>query len=236
MLALGLVSSRSLSGCGAPQFGRERAQRASCAVPNEAKQTKAHRRREMALRAAACRRVAIRRGRRNVCALIDVLADYGAISASLPFPTQVQLGEDLGVDERTIRRWAEELVAMGVLIVFVSLPVRDRATGRWGRRQSNRYLLADLRARAHGPCCPLRRRRVKSLGSPTGQSCPVTGPTEVQLGGGGRFKPADPPTTGVVEGGCNDELVAVDLDKRAERARVAELLAGMRATIGPRRR
>ena len=206
---------------------------------------KALRRREMALRATWCRSVAISRGRRWCTALIDVLADYGALGP-LPYPTQETLAERLGVHERTVRRWTRELEALGVLDVFVSPPQRDPATGQWCRRQSNRYLLADQRARKAGPACPLPRRRpVKPQEPPTGHECPVT-PTQSSTARGPAPQSGGPPELGAMNG-CDDlrsptathhqdELSAWEPPDQEERARIAAIRAGLRSRLGPTRR
>ena len=63
------------------------------------------------------------------------------------FPSQRWLAEALGKSERTIRRQIRELKDLGLLVVFSSRPVRDPDSGKWRRRQTNRYLI------------PFRRRK-----------------------------------------------------------------------------
>jgi hypothetical protein len=213
-------------------------------VPRTQKQVKALRRREMAVRAALCRAVAIRRGRRWCCPLIDVLADYGAAGPSLPYPCQETLAQRLGVDVRTIRRWTVELEALGVLVVLRSYPVRGEG-GRYRQRQSHRYLLADAKAARSGPSCPLPRRRVKSLSPPTGHGCPPT-PTESSTSGGPAPSAGGPTSSTLNKRADSDrpatpthhpiELAGPQGPDQDERERVAELLAAMRSKVGPARR
>ncbi len=107
------------------------------------------RRREMERRAAICCRRALQRGHRQACALILVLADYGALSDNLPWPSQKTLAHECGVHERTIRRWVIQLEQAGVLQVLRSKPHR-RAFGQWSRR-TNRYVLCDRKAKGSAP-------------------------------------------------------------------------------------
>lgn len=199
----------------------------------------------MALRAALCRRVAISRGCRWACPLIDQLSEYGSISDSLPYPTQIRLAHDLGVTERTVRRWMVALVAVGVLVVIPSPPLRDPETGRWYRRRSHRYVLADRLARRAGPASPLRRRRLKPLDSPTGHNCPVTTYGKVTNQNGGRSEAADPPSTVVTK--VADlrsappthhpiEFAEHHTPNQDERERIAQLLAGLKAGLPRTRR
>ena len=153
-------------------------------------QSPAHRRREAALRASLCRQVAIRRGYRHVCPLIDLLAEYASLGSRLPFASQQTMATELGVTDRTIRNWLVVLEALAVVEVFRSRPMLRH--GRWTRR-TNRYLLCDRRAAAAPRLCPVPRRRsfrVTGAGS-TGNELPLTStryePTGVDLGVG------DPP-------------------------------------------
>jgi DNA-binding transcriptional ArsR family regulator len=206
---------------------------------------RAQRARTMALRAVWCRRVAIQRRRRHLCALVDLLAEYGSISDALPYPTEVRMARDLGVHERTVRRWVAELRDLGLIEVRSSRPQRDPQSGRWFRRASNRYVLCDRRARGSGVACPVPRRRLSVLVLPTGHQCPVTGPPEVKPPGGGRSKAADPPQPEMTKVADlrppsathhHTEPPAPQTRDQGERERVAELLAAMRATVGPTRR
>jgi len=204
--------------------------------------------REMASRAAHCRRVAIRRGRRHICPVVDVLAEYGAIGASLPYPSQETLARELGVDDRTVRRWLAELEALGLLIVYRCTPERG-PDGKWTRRQTNRYLLADGKAKGAAPSCPLPRRRlVKPLHTPTGHQCPVTASQGSTSGGAAEGSAAPPPPeaiepVGMIESSSPSapaptgvELTGPQLSDQDERQRVAGLLASMRSQLGPTRR
>lgn len=204
----------------------------------------------MAVRAAVCRAAAIRLRRRHLLALIDVLADYGTLSDDLPFPCQTTMARDLGVNERTVRRWVAELEGLGLIVVRRSRPVRDPESGRWSRKASNRYIVADrLARRSVGACCPLPRRRLSPLVPPTGHDCPVTAYPLVKPEDGGRFEPAGPPdlvVSAVVElpessspsapAPIGVELAGPQVCEQAERERVAGLLASMRSTLGPTRR
>lgn len=203
---------------------------------------------EMAARAAHCRRVAIRRGRRHICPVVDVLAEYGAIGASLPYPSQDTLARELGVDERTVRRWLAELEGLGLVIVYRCTPERG-PDGKWSRRQTNRYLLADGKAKGAAPSCPLPRRRlVKPLDSPSGHTCPVTASQGSTSGGASEGHAAPPPPEEVEPAGMIErssppalapigvELAGPSVCDQEERERVAGLLAAMRSTLGPSRR
>lgn len=232
------------------------------AQPN--RQARRARAKEMAARAAHCRRVAIRRGRRWCCPLVDVLAEYGAIGASLPYPSQQTLARELGVDERTVRRWLAELEGLGLVVVYRTEPERDRETGKWRRRQTNRYLLADVKARASAPSCPLPRRRLgaSALVSPTGHPCPVTA-SQGSTSGGAAIGSASPPPreevepVGMIEWSSpsapapigvelagpqdSDQGKPSGLDQwqppsEAERAAVAAIRAGIRSVLPHRRR
>ena len=137
------------------------------------RQSPAHRRREAALRASLCRQVAIRRGYRHVCPLIDLLAEYASLGSRLPFASQQTMATELGVTDRTIRNWLVVLEALTVVEVFRSRPMLRH--GRWTRR-TNRYLLCDRRAAAAPRVCPLPRRRGVRVAetSPTGNEIPLT--------------------------------------------------------------
>jgi len=203
----------------------------------------------MAARAAHCRRVAIRRGRRWCCPLVDVLAEYGAIGASLPYPSQETLARELGVDERTVRRWLAELEGLGLVIVYRTQPERG-SDGKWTRRQTNRYLLADVKARASAPSCPLPRRRLGASGliSPSGHACPVTASQGSTSGGAAEGSAAPPPPEEVeptemtklsspsAPAPIGVELSGQKVCDQEERERVAGLLASMRSTLGLTRR
>ena len=221
-------------------------------VPTVAQPNRGARRaraKEMAARAAHCRRVAIRRGRRHVCPVVDVLAEYGAIGASLPYPSQDTLARELGVDERTVRRWLAELESLGLVIVYRCIPERG-PDGKWTRRQTNRYLLADAKARASAPSCPLPRRRLgpSALISPTGHPCPVTASQSSTSGGASEGHAAPPPReeakpVGMIERSSPSAPAPIGVEPagppvcdQEERERVAGLLAAMRSTLGPSRR
>lgn len=213
------------------------------------RQARRARAKEMAARAAHCRRVAIRRGRRWCCPLVDVLAEYGAIGGSLPYPSQRLLARELGVDERTVRRWLAELEAMGIVVVYRTTPERG-PDGKWTRRQTNRYLLADGKAKGAAPSCPLPRRRLgaSALISPTGHPCPVTASQGSTSGGAAIGSAAPPPPeevepVGMIESSSPSapapigiELSGPQVCDQGERERVAGLLASMRSTLGPTRR
>ena len=217
------------------------------AQPN--RQARRARAKEMAARAAHCRRVAIRRGRRWCCPVVDVLAEYGAIGASLPYPSQETLARELGVDERTVRRWLAELETLGLVIVYRTTPERG-SDGKWTRRQTNRYLLADGKAKGAAPSCPLPRRRLgaSALISPTGHPCPVTASQGSTSGGASEGHAAPPPpeeiepveiiewSTPSAPAPLEVELPGPHACDQGERERVAGLLASMRSTLGPSRR
>ena len=124
--------------------------------PSTQTQTQGHRRREMAVRAAVCRRAAISRGYRYVCPLIDILAEYAMLSDRLPYASQKTMATRAGVTDRTIRNWLVVLEALAIVEVYRSRSrVRD---GQWIRK-TNRYLLCDRRAARRAPACPIVRRR-----------------------------------------------------------------------------
>ena len=115
-------------------------------------------------------------GYRQVCPLIDQIADYASLSTKLPYPSQATLAQEIGVSERQVRRWTIALELLGILVVYRSRPIRER-DGTY-KRQTNRYLLCDRRA-GHAPAtCPLPRRHRKNptntQDSPTGHQCPLT--------------------------------------------------------------
>ncbi len=154
------------------------------------KQTMRHRRRELALRAATCRNVAASRGYRHVCPLVDVIADYAALSDQLPYPSQKTMAVEAGVTDRTIRNWLVVLETLGIVEVYRSRPrVRD---GQW-TRPTNRYLLCDRRAGREAPACPIvRRKRTSQPDSLTrGNAFPLTHLGTEPLGVG--FSADDPP-------------------------------------------
>jgi DNA-binding transcriptional ArsR family regulator len=187
----------------------------------------------MALRAAVCRTAAIRRGRRWCCPLIDALADFGAISDALPYPSQVELSRRLGVHERTVRRWLADLEELGLVLVLRSWPVRGE-DGRWTRRQSNRYLLTDRKAgAATGLACPLPRRRSPLL-SPTGRGCPVTA-TESSTSGGALVETAAPPPP-VDVGRAEPPTPAPQAGDQGEQQRITAIRAAIRSQLGQGRR
>ena len=220
---------------------------ARVAQPN--RQARRARAKEMAARAAHCRRVAIRRGRRWCTALVDVLAEYGAIGASLPYPSQETLARELGVDERTVRRWLAELETLGLVIVYRTTPERG-SDGKWTRRQTNRYLLADGKAKGAAPSCPLPRRRLgaSALISPTGHPCPVTASQGSTSGGASEGHAAPPPPeeiepVGMIEWSSPSAPASLEVELSAwkppdqeERARIAAIRAGLRSQLSPTRR
>jgi len=138
--------------------------------PTMGKQTKAHRRREMAMRATLCRQQAIAKGYRHVCPLIDVLADYASLSGRLPWPSQVTMAHEAGVTDRTIRNWLAILEDLGLVAVFRSTP--KLIAGQWSRA-TNRYLLCSRKATAMPRSMPVRRRR-NPLVLPSGNGFPLT--------------------------------------------------------------
>lgn len=179
-----------------------------------------------------------------------MLAEYGSLSASLPYPSQETLARELGVDERTVRRWLAELEGLGLVVVLRTEPERDRETGKWRRRQTNRYILCDGKAKGAAPSCPLPRRRLgaSALISPSGHPCPVTASQGSTSGGASEGDAAPPPLVVVEPVGMIGSSSApppapikVELSGRydcdeGERERVAGLLAAMRSQLGPSRR
>ena len=142
----------------------------------QSSQTKAHRRREMNLRAARCRQVAISRGYRHATPLLDTLAEFGAISDKLPYASQKTLGAHAGVTDRTIRNWLVILETLDLVIVIRSPAKPTGTAGEW-TRQTNRYVLCDRVARRQPPSSPVRRRHRTAetrACSPGGNELPVT--------------------------------------------------------------
>lgn len=156
------------------------------------------RRREAARRAAACRRVAIQRGRRHVCPLIDLLAEYGAITGVLPYPSQETLARDAGVSTRTIGRWLAILEhELRLVDVHRSRPVTDRHTGQFVSRNTNRYVLCDRRAYRAPRSCPVPRRHRADDG---GAVAPVEPPAAVEAPQRRPLPPPVPEPTEVDDG------------------------------------
>lgn len=202
-----------------------------------ARQSRAHRRREQAVRAARCRGVAISRGYRHVCPLLDVLADYGTISDALPYPSQETIAEQAGVTDRTVRNWLTVLETLGLVVVFRSQPKRQ--TDGTYSRATNRYLIADKKAQTASHTSPVRRRhRTNTAFSPTGNQFPVTAtwlePDGPDLASAGPKQPFDEqslamnPRKNDVEGVSEDEAVAPPDAVKAS-------LAAARAALRPMR-
>src|SRR5262245_37183148 len=105
-----------------------------------------HRRREAALRGSQCQRAAIAQGLHATLAVLCVLADYAAISADLPYPSQTTLATRCHRSVRAVRYQLAALEGAGLIDVYRS-PARRGPGGRW-TRSTNRYLLADRRAKA----------------------------------------------------------------------------------------
>jgi hypothetical protein len=91
--------------------------------------------------------------------------------------TQVNMGDTLGLSERTIRRCLGELEALGLVLVLRK-PAVIGATGRFVRRPCNTYVLT-VPTRASLAAAEAPRRvpkagycRVKSQRPPTGQQWP----------------------------------------------------------------
>ena len=90
-------------------------------------------------------------GHRHIAPLFDALADYGAVSDQLPFPSQERLAHDCGVTARTVRRWLAIAELLGLVVVYRSIPeLRGRAVGL-GARTATAWPTAS----ALGPPLPL---------------------------------------------------------------------------------
>ena len=140
------------------------------------RQSRTHRRREAALRATRCKAVAISRGYRHTTPLIDILAEYAAYSDVLPFPAQKTIAKKAGCCERTVRYWLTVLEALDLVHVTRSTARPTGTAGEW-TRQTNRYLLCDLKAERQPETWPLKRRRRTAENqqiSPSGNRLPQT--------------------------------------------------------------
>lgn len=73
--------------------------------------------------------------------VLDALASYSDDSAKPCWPSQELVARQLGLATRTVSRSVGRLEAAGYLAVLRARPERDRPTGRFRRRHTNRYCL-----------------------------------------------------------------------------------------------
>ena len=57
---------------------------------------------------------------------------------------QARMAEQIGRCDRSVRRYRAEAEQLGYVACYRSKPVRDRHSGRWGRRKSNTSNTARL--------------------------------------------------------------------------------------------
>jgi DNA-binding transcriptional MocR family regulator len=73
--------------------------------------------------------------------VLGALASYSDDSAKPCWPSQERLAKQLGFSTRTVSRSVGRLEAAGYLAVLRAKPERDRPSGRFRRRHTNRYCL-----------------------------------------------------------------------------------------------
>ena len=73
--------------------------------------------------------------------VLDALASYSDDSAKPCWPSQEVVANQVGLCTRTVSRSVARLEAAGYLAVLRAKPERDRSSGRFRRRHTNRYCL-----------------------------------------------------------------------------------------------
>ena len=73
--------------------------------------------------------------------VLDALASYSDDSAKPCWPSQEVVAKQVGLCTRTVSRSVARLEAAGYLAVLRAKPERDRSSGRFRRRHTNRYCL-----------------------------------------------------------------------------------------------
>ncbi len=123
---------------------------------------------------------------RGAIATLEALLEHSNDAAHGPvFPSQARLARLAHVSLRTVQRHLRELSDAGYLRIYDAPPERDKDSGRWSRRKTNRYYFTFCKTAGRGR--RVQRNRRSRLDDTGGVSNPlgISNHRPVEGGGGG---------------------------------------------------